>query len=331
MNRRYKMTKVFISRRVAQEAIDLITPHAEVNIWQKEDTPPREEFLRDIADVDGILLWGADKIDGAAMDATSKLKVIASISVGYDNIDIEAAAKRGIRVSNTPGVVTDSTADLTFALMLASARRLVEMVNLTTKGGWEMWGPMEMLGCDVHHKTLGIIGLGRIGAAVAKRAQGFSMKIIYYDVVRRPNEAELGIEYIENIPTLLSMSDFVSIHVPLSKETRRLIGAKELSFMKPTAILVNASRGSVVDQKALYEALKQKQIRGAAVDVTEVEPIPPDDPLLTLDNIIITPHVGTQTGETGVKMSVLGAENLVAGLKGEPMPNCVNCHLLVRK
>ena len=325
------MPKVYITRKIPQEAIDLITSYAQVNIWPKEDTPPREEFLRSIADIDGLLLYGVDKMDSTAMDVAPKLKVIANISVGYDNIDIEAAAERGIMVSNTPGVVTDSTADLTFALMLASARRLVEMVNLTVKGGWEMWGPMEMLGCDVHHKTLGIIGLGRIGAAVVKRARGFSMKVIYYDVVRRPNEAELGVEYIGDIPTLLGMSDFVSIHVPLSRETRHLIGAKELALMKPTAILVNASRGSVVDQKALYEALKRKQIWGAAIDVTEVEPIPLDAPLLTLDNIIITPHIGTQTGETGVKMSVLGVENLIAGLKGEPMPNCVNCHLLRKR
>ena len=322
------MPKVFVTRKVAQEAINIIAPYAEVDIWDKEDTPPREEFLLRIADVEGLLLWGADKIDGDAMDAALKLKVIANISVGYDNIDVEAATSRGIRVSNTPGVVTDSTADLTFSLMLAIARRLVEMVNLTIKGGWEMWGPMEMLGCDVHHKTLGIIGLGRIGAAVAKRAQGFSMKVIYNDIVRRPNEAELGVEYIEDIPTLLGLSDFVTIHVPLAMETKHLIGAKELSFMKPTATLINASRGNVIDQKALYEALKRKQIQGAAIDVTAVEPIPPDDPLLTLDNIIITPHIGTQTGETGVKMGVLAAENLVAGLKGEPMPNCVNCHYL---
>ena len=325
------MPKVFVSRRVAQKAIALITPHAEVDVWEGEDAPPREEFLRRIADIDGLLLLGVDTMDSAAMDAAPKLKVIADISVGYDNVDIEAASKRGIMVSNTPGVVTDSTADLTFALMLAIARRLVEMVNLTVRGEWKMWGPMDMLGCDVHHKTLGIIGLGRIGAAVAKRAQGFSMKVVYYDVVRRPNEAELGVEYVGDIPTLLSMSDFVSIHVPLSQETRYLIGAKELSSMKPTAILINASRGSVVDQKALYQALKRKQISGAAIDVTEVEPIPPDDPLLTLDNIIITPHIGTQTEETGIKMSVLAAENMLAGLRGETMPNCVNCHLLGKK
>lgn len=325
------MSKVFVSRKIAREAIDMLTRYAEVDVWEGEHEAPREELLRRIADVDGIILWGEDKIDGPAMDAAPKLKLIANVSVGYDNIDIEAAAKRGVMASNTPGVVTDSTADLTFALMLAIARRLVEMGNLTARGEWKLWGPLDMLGRDVHHKTLGIIGLGRIGAAVAQRAQGFSMKVVYYDAVRRPDEAELGVEYIGDIPALLGISDFVSIHVPLSQETRYLIGAKELSFMKPTAILINASRGKVVDQKALYEALKQKQIWGAAIDVTEEEPIPKDDPLLTLDNIIITPHIGTQTEETAVKMSILAVENMLACLKGNPVPNCVNCHLLDRK
>ena len=257
-----------------------------------------------------------------------RLKVIADIAVGYNNIDVEAATKRGIRVSNTPGVVTDSTADLAFALMLASARRLVEMANMVPKGGWKMWGPLEMLGCDVHHKTLGIIGMGRIGVAVAKRAKGFDMRVIYYDIKRCPDEAQLGIEYVKDFPTLLRMSDFVSLHVFLSKETRHLIGAKELACMKPTAILINASRGAVVDQKALYQALKNKQIYAAALDVTEVEPIPRDDPLLKLDNVLIVPHIGTQTLETGVKMSVLAVQNVIAALKGEPMPSCVNCHLI---
>ena len=322
------MWKVFITRRIPEEVTDLITPHAEVNIWEEENTPSREELLLRISDIDGLMLWGADHIDGITMDAAPRLKVIANIAVGYDNIDIEAAAERGIRVSNTPGVVTDSTADLTFALMLAIGRRIVETANLTTKGGWKMWGPMEMLGRDIHHKTLGIIGLGRIGSAVAKRAKGFSMRVVYHDIQRKSDEAELGVEYIEDIPTLLGISDFVSLHVTLNRDTTHLIGAKELSLMKPTAVLVNASRGKVVDQQALYQALKRKHIWGAAIDVTEEEPIPTDDPLLTLDNIIITPHIGTQTGETGVKMSVLAAGNLIAGLKGEPMANCVNCHLL---
>lgn len=325
------MPKVFVTRGMAQEALDLLAKHAEVDVWEGEETPSRDEFMRRIADADAILLWGTDEIDGALMDAAPRLKIIANVSVGYNNIDVAAAAERGIMASNTPGVVTESTADLTFTLMLAIARRLVEMVDLTKKGGWKLWGPLEMLGRDVHHKTLGIIGMGRIGSAVARRAKGFSMKVIYHDVVRYPGEAEIGVEYVKDIPTLLRTADFVSIHVPLMKETRHLIGARELAYMKPTAILVNASRGSVVDQKALYEALKNRKIWGAAVDVTEQEPIPPNDPLLTLDNIIITPHIGTQTGETGRDMAVLGAENVVAALTGKEPPNCVNCHLLGKK
>lgn len=326
------MPKVYITTRIAQEAIDLITPYAEVDMWQGEEgVTPHKELLSKVADIEGLVPWWKDKVDSIVMDAAPKLKVIANYGVGYDSIDVEEASKRGIPVSNTPGVLTDTTADLAFVLMLASARRLVEMVNLTFKGGWKSWSPMALLGCDVHHKTLGLIGLGRIGATVAKRAKGFSMKVIYYDSIRRPDESELGIEYIEDIPTLLGMSDFVSIHVPLTSETKYLIGAKELSLMKPTGILINTSRGPVVDQKALYEALKRKQIRGAAIDVTETEPIPLDDPLLSLDNIVISPHIGSATEETRAKMSVLAAENLIAGLKGEPMPNCVNYHLLSNK
>ena len=324
------MPKVYITKRIAQEAVDLIAPYAEVDMWQGEEAATREELLSKIADIEGLVPW-MDKVDSIVMDAAPKLKVIANVAVGYDNIDVEEASKRGILVSNTPDVLTDTTADLAFALILASARKLIEMVNLSFKGGWKKWSPMAMLGCDVHHKTLGIIGLGRIGVAVAKRAKGFSMKVIYYDTIRRSDESELGVEYIEDIPTLLGMSDFVSIHVPLTSETKYLIGAKELSFMKPTGILVNTSRGPVVDQKALYETLKLKKIKGAAIDVTETEPIPPDDPLLTLDNIVISPHIGSATEETRVKMSILAAENLVAGLKGEPMPNCVNYHLLGNK
>ncbi|HEY82943.1 MAG TPA: D-glycerate dehydrogenase [Dehalococcoidia bacterium] len=322
------MPKVFVSRRLAQQAIDMLSQYAEVDVWKGEDAPPRDEFLRRIADVDGIVLWGEDKIDGAAMDAAPKLKLIANVSVGYDNIDIEAAAKRGIMASNTPGVVTESTADLTMALMLAIARRLVEMASLPAKGEWKLWGPMDMLGHDVHHKTLGIIGMGRIGSAVARRAKGFSMRVIYHNRHRHPDEAELGVEYVADIPTLLREADFVSIHVPLTAETKHLIGAKELAMMKPTAFLINTARGKVVDQQALYQALKRRQIAGAAIDVTYTEPIPKDDPLLSLDNIIVTPHIGTQTGETGVNMSVLAVENMIAALKGEPVPNCVNCHLL---
>ena len=211
------MPKVFVTRRIAQEPLDLLSKHAEVDIWETEDTPPRQEFARRIADVNGILLWATDEMDAALMDAAPKLKVIADIAVGYNNIDVEAATKRGIRVSNTPGVVTDATADLAFALLLASARRLVEMANLVhKKGGWKMWGPMEMLGVEVSGKTLGIIGMGRIGAAVARRANGFNMKVIYHDVVRHPDEAKLGIEYVKDIPTPVS-------YTHLTLPTKRIV------------------------------------------------------------------------------------------------------------
>jgi len=325
------MAKVFVTRTVAQEAIELLSKYAEVDTWEEEEQIPREEFLRRIVDVDGILQWGGDPIDGEAMDAAPKLKVIANVSVGYDNIDVEAATKRGIKVSNTPGVVTESTADLAFAIMLALSRRIVEMTEVVKNNEWRNFGPMEMLGYDVSGKTLGIIGMGRIGAAVARRARGFGMKILYHNRHQRPDEAELGAEYVRDIRTLLGSSDIVSIHVPSNKETRHLIGARELSGMKPTAILVNTARGAVVDQKALYEALQRRQILGAALDVTEPEPMSPDDPLLKLDNVIVTPHIGTQTKETGISMSLMGAQNLVAGLRGEPMPNCVNCQLLDKK
>jgi glyoxylate reductase len=325
------MPKVFITRTMAPEAVELLAQYAEVDSWEDVHPIPREEFIKRIADVDGILQWGGDPIDGPAMDAAPKLKAIADVSVGYDNIDVEAATKRGIKVSNTPGVVTDSTADLAFALMLTISRRLVEMTEVVKKNEWRNFGPMEMLGVDVCEKTLGIIGMGRIGAAVAQRARGFNMKILYHNRHRRQDEAEFGADYVSDLKVLLGQSDFVSIHVPLSKETRHLIGASELSSMKPTAMLINTARGAIIDQKALYEALKRKQILGAAIDVTEEEPISPNDPLLELDNVIVTPHVGTQTLETGVNMSLMGARNLLAGLKGEPMPNCVNCHLLDRK
>ncbi len=322
------MPRVFVTRTVAPEAIELLSKYAEVDAWEPIESISREEFIRRIADVDGILQWGGDSIDGTVMDAAPKLKVIANVSAGYNNIDVEAATQRGIKVSNTPGVVTGSTADLAFTLMLAISRRLVEMTDIVKNGEWREFGPMEILGHDVHGKTLGIIGMGRIGAAVARRARGFDMEVLYYNRHRRPDEAECGAKYVEDIPTLLSRSDIVSIHVPMSKETGHLIGARELSCMKPTAILINTARGAVVDQKALYEALKQRQILAAALDVTDPEPMSPDDPMLKLDNVIVLPHIGTQTLATSTNMSIMGAQNLLAGLKGEPMPNCVNCHLL---
>lgn len=323
------MPKVHITCRISPEAVDLLKRHAEVTAWQKEEAASREELFRHIADVDGAVVW-QDKVDGEFLDHAPKLKVIAQRAIGFDLIDAAECARRGVRVSNAPSGVQDSTADFAVALLLASARQLVEAVNLTARGGWQKWGPMALpfLGLDVYEQTLGIVGLGRIGAGVAKRLRGFDMKILYYDIVRSPYEKEVGAEYIPDLHKLLGMADYVSIHVPLNEETRHLIGARELAAMKPTAILVNTSRGGLVDPKALYDALKSKKIHAAAIDVTEVEPIAPDDPLLTLDNIIIAPHIAGASAASRVKMDVMAAENVIAALENRPMPSCVNCHLI---
>ncbi len=318
--------KVYVTRRIAQEALDMITQDTEMEVWPEELPPPYEVLLEKVKNIDGLLSLLTDKIDANLMNAAPKLKVISNMAVGYDNINVPEATSRGIVVGYTPGVLTETTADFAFALIMAAARRVVEADAYTRKGRWKTWGPMVMLGQDIHHATLGLVGLGRIGMEVAKRARGFNMKVIYFDAQRRSTqeEKELGVEYIPELSTLLSRSDFVSLHVPLIPQTHHLMGAKEFALMKPTAILVNTSRGPVVDQKALYEALKAKQILAAAIDVTETEPISPGDPLLTLDNIIITPHIASASVVTRTRMAVMAAENLIAGLRGQVPPNCVN-------
>ncbi len=322
------MTKprVFITRLMAQEALDRIAQTAEMEVWPEELPPPYEVLLEKAGDVDGLLTMLSDRIDVALMEAAPRLRVVSNLAVGYDNIDIVEATKHGIVVGNTPGVLTETTADLAFGLLMAAARRLVEADNYTRKGLWKTWGPQILLGQDIHGATLGIVGLGRIGAEVAKRGKGFSMKVLYYDEKRRSieEEGQLGVEYVPELAKLLSTADFISIHVPLTAETHRLIGANEFAVMKPTAVLINTSRGTVIDQKALYEALKSGRIFAAGIDVTEVEPIPPDDPLLTLDNIIIAPHIGSASFNTRKSMAFMAGDNLLAGLRGEAPPNCVN-------
>jgi glyoxylate reductase len=281
--------------------------------------------LKKVPDVEGLLALLTDKIDAALMEAAPKLKVISNLAVGYDNIDIPEATRRGIVVGNTPGVLTETTADFAFALLMAAARRVVEADGFTRKGLWKTWGPMVLLGQDIHHATMGIVGLGRIGVEIAKRAKGFDMEVLYYDPLRRNEvEKELGVEYISELSTLLSRSDFISLHLPLCPETHHLIGAAEFAAMKSTAILVNTSRGPIVDQKALYQALKSHQIFAAAIDVTEIEPISPEDPLLTLDNVIIAPHIASASFTTRTSMATMAAANLIAGLRGQIPPNCVN-------
>ena len=318
--------KVFVSRLIDREALDMIAEVAEMEVWRDELPPPYEVLLEKVKGVDGLLSLLSDKVDTTLMDAAPKLKVISNLAVGYDNIDITGATKRGIQVGNTPGVLTETTADIAFALLMATARRVVEADRHVRKGQWKTWGPMILLGQDIHHATLGIIGLGRIGIEVAKRARGFNMNVLYHDIVRNSEETErqLGVKYISELNELLSTSDFISVHVPLLPGTHHLIGASEFALMKPTAVFINTSRGQVVDQKALYEALRSGKIFAAGIDVTAVEPISTDDPLLTLENVVITPHIASASVHTRKNMAMMAAENLLAGLRGEVLPNCVN-------
>jgi len=322
--------RVFIARVIAQEALDMIAQDTAMEVWPEELPPAYEVLLEKARDAEGLLTLLSDKVDAALMDAAPKLKVVSNMAVGYDNINIAEATKRHIVVGNTPEVLTETTADLAFALLMAAARRVVEADNYTRKGRWKTWGPKVLLGRDIHHATLGIIGLGRIGAEVAKRAKGFNMKVLYYDEINRSEEEEkkLGVEHVSELAKLLSSADFISVHVPLLPQTHHLIGATEFAMMKPTAVFINTSRGPVVDQKALYEALKSGRIFAAAIDVTEVEPISPDDALLALDNVIITPHIASASFTTREKMALMAAENLLAGLRGETPPNCVNPEVL---
>jgi len=323
--------KVYVTRLLPKEAMDKIHSFCDATVWEGELPPPRNVLLENVTDIDGLLSLLTDKIDAELMNRARKLRVVSNYAVGFDNIDIQEATKRGIIVANTPGVLTDTTADFAFALIMAAARRVVEGDRVVRAGKWKTWGPMILLGQDVHGAILGIIGLGRIGSAVARRAKGFGMKTLYTDVVRNKQaEEELGIEYVD-MDTVLTQSDFVTIHVNLTPETYHLIGLKQFTKMKRTAILVNTSRGPIVDNMALYDALRSGKIAYAALDVTEPEPIPADHPLLTLDNVIVVPHIASASVATRTKMGVMAADNLIAGLKGEMPPNPVNPEVLRKR
>lgn len=278
-------------------------------------------MLEKVRGVDGLLCLLTEKVDAELMDAIGpQLKVISSMSVGVDHIDVAAATLRGIPIGNTPGVLTDATADMAFALLLSAARRVVEGEKYIRAGKWKTWNPQLLLGADFVGSTLGIIGFGRIGQAIAKRAQGFDMRVLFHS----PNANRVYGAQPVDLDTLLHESDFVSINVPLTEKTKRLVNAEFLAKMKPNAILVNTARGGVLDQTALYNALKSNQIFAAALDVTDPEPLPMDCPLLELENCIIVPHLGSASRKTRDLMSWLAAQNLVAGLKGERVPNCAN-------
>ena len=317
--------KIYITRRIADEALAMLRQAAELRVWEGDAPPPRDVLLREVADVDGLLCLLTDTINREVMDAAPRLRAVSTMAVGYNHIDVAAATEREIPVGYTPGVLTETTADFAWALLMAAARRVVEGDAYTRAGKWGSWGPSVLLGYDVYGATLGIVGLGRIGLAVARRAKGFQMRVLYHSRERKRDvERQEGIEWLPDLPALLRQADFVSLHVPLTPETRHLIGRRELAAMKRTAVLVNTARGGVVDQRALYEALRDRTIAAAATDVAEVEPIPPDDPLLTLGNVIITPHIASASVATRTRMAVLAARNLLAGLRGEPMPSCVN-------
>jgi len=316
--------KVFITRIIRDKGLDLVRESCTVDLWTGELPPKREELLEHVNGVDGLLCLLTDRIDAEIMDAAGPgLKVISNHAVGFDNIDVMAATLRRIPVGNTPGILTDATADMAFALMMAAGRRVVEAEKFLRQGKWKTWSPSLLLGVDFAGATIGIIGFGRIGQAVAKRATGFSMRILYYDPNLLIENSDLPV-ISTDLDTLLRESDFISLHVPLTPETRHLVNAGFLSKLKSNAVLINTSRGAVVDQVALYQTLKEHRIFAAALDVTDPEPLPLESPLLKLDNCIIVPHIASASIQSRDMMSYISANNLLEGLNNQRLPHCVN-------
>ena len=324
--------KVYVTRLLPGEALDRLREECEVDLNTEDRAPSKEEIIEHVRGKDGLLCLLTDKVDSEVMDAAGpNLKVISNYAVGFDNIDVEAATERGIVVTNTPGVLTETTADLAWALLMAVARRIVEADKFTRAGKFKGWSPTLLLGTDVYGKTLGIIGFGRIGRAVARRAKGFDMRVLYYDVERAPEEVEreLNAQYVD-LETLLKESDYISIHTPLTPETRHMIGERELRMMKPTAYLINTARGPIVDEAALVRALKEGWIKGAALDVFENEPeLTPG--LAELDNVVLAPHIGSASTETRSKMADMAVDNLLSVLRGERPENIVNPEVWERR
>lgn len=321
-----KCGKVFVTREIPKGGLDLARQACDAVVWTGEVPPSRDVLLDKVGGVDGILSLLTERIDAEVMDAAGPgLKVISNYAVGYDNVDVAGATARGIPVGHTPGVLTETTADMAFALLMAAARRIVEGADYVRAGRWRTWGPNLCLGYDVHGATLGIVGMGRIGQAVARRAAGFDMRVIYFDPYCDADQVPFAGAALQcSLDELLAEADFVSLHVPLTKHTHHLIGAEALARMKPTAVLVNTARGPIVDSDALYDALLSGQIAYAALDVTDPEPLPGDHKLLTLPNCLVVPHIASASHATRTRMAVMAVENLLAGLRGERLPHCVN-------
>lgn len=304
--------------------MERLQAHAALILWDRDTVAPPDWLEAHIAEVDAILCLLTDRIDAALLNRASRLCVISTMAVGYDHIDIAACTKSGIPIGYTPGVLTETTADFAFALLFAAARRIPEAVEYVKQGRWTTWSPTLFLGHDLHGATLGIIGFGRIGQAVARRAMGFGMRVLACRSSTMTNQShEQTVEFVDP-HTLLRESDFVSLHVPLTEQTYHMIGTQELNLMKPTAVLVNTARGSVVDPAALFTALANGTIGYAALDVTEPEPISSDDPLLQLPNCLIVPHIASASVATRTKMALMAVENVLAGLRGARLPHCVN-------
>ncbi len=318
--------RVFVSRIIPDDGLKPIIERTNADVWQDELPPPRDELLRRVTGVDAVLSLLTDVVDDELLDrAGPQLKVVSNYAVGFDNIDVPACTRRGVAVGNTAGVLTETTADAAFALLMAIARRIPEGYDYVRQGRWRTWGPMLLLGPDIHHATLGILGFGRIGREVAKRARGFDMQVLYYDVypASREEEQRLGARRA-SLDEVLSASDFITVHVNLTPETHHLMNRETFAKMKSTAVLVNASRGPVVDPDDLYDALRNGVIAAAALDVTEPEPIPADHKLLTLPNCLIVPHIASGSIATRGKMASIAAENIFAGLERRPLPSWVN-------
>jgi len=322
---------ILVSGHLTDDILSLLAQECDVRANREDRPMGRADLLEAVAGADGFLSMITDAVDAELMDAAPRLRVVSNMAVGYNNIDVAAATARGIVVTNTPGILTEATAELAFALILAAARRVVDLDRRTRAGEWTCWAPLLFLSREVSGKTLGVVGLGRIGRAVARRARAFGMRVLYHSRSRleAAEERDLGVEYAEK-DELLATADFVSLHVPLSAETRHLIGRRELDLMKPTAYLINTSRGPVVDEAALVEALKARRIEGAGLDVYENEPMLTPG-LAALDNAVLLPHVGSATVETRAKMARMAAENLLSALRGERPAHVVNPEVWPRR
>lgn len=320
------LPRVFVTRRIPAAGLDRIVAGCDADVWAEPLPPPRDVLLRKIAGCSGVLSLLTEKVDAEFMDAAGKqLKVISNFAVGYNNIDVPEATRRGIRVGNTPDVLTDATADMAFSLLISAGRRIVEGQDYIRQGHWKTWEPLGFIGTDLVERTIGIVGMGRIGFAMAKRCHGgWGMKILYHDKYRNERaEQEFGAQHVD-FDTLLRQSDFVSVHTDLNDASRGMFNTAAFRKMKPTAVFINSARGPIHNQRDLYEALKNHVIFAAGLDVTDPEPIPLDDPLLNLPNCVIAPHIASATVSSRNGMAEIAADNLLAGLQGQPLRCWVN-------